>query len=91
MSDDHADVPDEPAVADDPARQLLDKVRRFAREELTDEERSLFAALIGPGVAQAHVSSDDVVGFGSASWMPEALPERLSDEIRARDLRIEGL
>jgi hypothetical protein len=90
VSADKSDPPDT-TVADEPARSLLDKVRRFVQQDLTDEERALFAALIGPGVARAHLDADEVVGFDSATWLPDALPQHLSDEIRTRDLRIEGL
>jgi hypothetical protein len=42
----------EPANPDETVRSLLVKLRAFA-ETLDDDERRLFAALIGPGVEQA--------------------------------------
>ena len=75
----------------DPASRLLDKLRQFVAEQLDDDERQAFAALLAPGVARAHEPDAEVVGFSASEWLPGALPEHLSEAIRDRDLRIEGL
>lgn len=76
-------------AADDAAERLLTKLRAFAAG-LTDDEREVFAALVGPGVAMAHRDEDDVEGFTS-TWEPRRLPERLSATIREHDVRVVGL
>ena len=75
----------EPADAVD---RLLDKLKDFAAG-LDPDERQVFAALVGPGVALAHVEAEEVEGF-SLSWRPRRLPEHLAAAIRDRDLRVEG-
>lgn len=72
------------------ARRLFEKLSRFVADELDDDERQAFAALLAPGVARAHEPEAEVVGF-SASWLPDSLPDHLAEEIRGRSLRIEGL
>jgi len=78
----------EPTNTGDAAEHLLDKVRTFA-EALSPEERELFAALVGPGVALAHREADDVEGFTS-TWEPRRLPEHLSEVIRTRGVQVIG-
>lgn len=85
---------DAPASAAD---RLLAKVREFVAS-LEPEERSLFAALVGPGVAlafQPAVGEDDdldeVSGFEMVEWRPGRLPSSLEHAIRDKDIRIEGL
>ena len=73
-----------------PAEALLDKLKRFIREELDPQERSLFAALLAPGVAAAH-ADQDVVGFGMTAWSPPALPDALTDALDHYGVRISGL
>jgi hypothetical protein len=70
------------------AERLLAKVRLFASSLETDE-RELFAALLGPGVALAH-REDEVVGFAN-TWEPRRLPAHLADVIREHEVRISGL
>ncbi len=70
------------------AERLLAKVRAFA-SGLDPDERELFAALLGPGVALAH-ESDEVAGFAS-TWDLHRLPAHLAEVIRRHDLRIVGL
>lgn len=74
---------------DEAAEQMLEKVRGFI-QTLEPEERSLFAALIAPGVAAAYAPDDDVEGFG-AVWSASRVQEHLRRAIRDRDLTIEGL
>jgi hypothetical protein len=69
------------------ADQLLEKIRRFVAD-LTPVERQLFAALLAPGVAQAH-SDQDVESFGMTGWSPADLPSALAEAIRDADIRIQ--
>ena len=71
------------------AEQMLGKVRAFI-ETLEPEERSLFAALIAPGVAAAYAPADDVEGFGTV-WSGSRVQEHLRSAIRSRELTIEGM
>jgi hypothetical protein len=73
-----------------PADRLMDKLRAFVSHELSDDERTLFAALIAPGVAQAYVE-EEVQGFAMTDWSPSALPSALAEAIRLRGIRVEGL
>lgn len=81
--------------AESAAERMLAKVRRFMTQELDDQERALFAALIAPGVASAYrdddVTGDDVAGFGTVGWLPSTLPAALADAVRAAPIRVEGL
>lgn len=89
MSDDNGVRTDQ----DDAAHRMLNKLRQFVDQELAPDERQALAALLAPGVASAYQNDDvdEVVGFQAPTWMPEALPEHLSEAIRDRDLHIEGL
>ena len=71
------------------AERLLDKLRDLVEHRLDEDERALFAALLAPGLEQAY-GSGEVEGF-SADWSPTTLPNALSDAIRDRQVRIEGL
>lgn len=73
-----------------PAERLLGKLRAFVTDQLSDDERPLFAALIAPGVAQAY-AEDDVHGFAMTEWSASALPEALAEAIRHSDIRVVGL
>lgn len=75
----------------EPADRLLEKIRRFVRTELDDEERGLFAALLAPGVALAHEPEDEVTGFSVTDWRPTALPDTLGETLRRGGVRVEGL
>jgi hypothetical protein len=77
-------------MAEDAAQTLMRKVRQFAAG-LDDAERSLFAALIAPGIARALEPEPEVEGFGLTGWLPSRLPERLEATIRDEDIRVEGL
>ena len=76
------------------ARRLIEKIRRFVRDDLDDSERPLFATLVAPGVAQAYrevVPDDDVDGFGIVDWSPDALPRALVEALHRSDVRVVGL
>jgi hypothetical protein len=73
---------------DDAADRLLDKLRAFVNE-LPEDERLVFAALVGPAIELAHGNTDEVSGF-DLTWDTHRLPEALVDAIRGRDLRVEG-
>ncbi len=75
----------------DVASRMLDKLKDFVADELDDDERQAFAALLAPGVALAHEPDSEVEAFGANQWAPTTLPDRLRSAIRDRDLRIEGL
>lgn len=77
--------PDEPAAEHAAAERLLDKLRRFVREDLDVHERVMFAALLAPGVAEAY-GTDDVEGFADAQWTPMPLPEHLVRVVRSSGL-----
>lgn len=88
------------------AERLLSKVRAFVAG-LDDEERQLFAALIGPGVALAHGAAGpagldaahsvgdtdeaDEVVGFASGWSRRQLPEHLADVIRRHGVRVVGL
>lgn len=72
-----------------PADRLLAKLRALVNDDLDPEERSLFAALIAPGIEQAY-QDHEVEGFG-IEWTSRRLPDALSDAVRDRDIHIVGL
>ena len=77
----------------DAAERLLTKLRVFA-DGLDPDERTILAALIGPGIEVAHADDDpvgdnEVEGYGG-TWSAGRLPEQLVAAVRGRDLRIEG-
>jgi hypothetical protein len=74
-------------VDEQAAERLLEKVRAFIHDELTPEERALFAVLLAPGVAEANGSSD-VSGFAADVWEPAPLPDHLARMVRASGMRI---
>ncbi len=69
--------------------RLLEKLRTFVAD-LDDDERQLFAALVGPGVALAYRETDEVVGFGTG-WGPQQLPDHLAASVRESGIRVIGL
>jgi hypothetical protein len=74
----------------DAAERLVEKLRRFVSDELDEEERPLFAALIAPGVARAY-GEVEVEGFELTEWEPDALPRTLVEALREAGVRVEGL
>jgi hypothetical protein len=72
------------------ASRLLDKLRTFVQVELDDDERALLGQLLAPGIAQAY-QEDEVEGFASTQWSPQALPSSLVDALRTRGVRVVGL
>jgi len=78
-------------MTDDPEAtdRLLEKLRTFVAD-LDDDERQLFAALVGPGVALAYRETDEVVGFGTG-WEPQQLPDHLAASVRESGIRVIGL
>ena len=67
----------------DAATRLLTRLREFSRQ-LGDDERELFAVLIGPRIAElAAPSGDEVEGFGADTvrWEPTSLRDRLSSAV----------
>jgi hypothetical protein len=72
------------------ADRLVEKIRRFVSEELDDDERPLFAALIAPGVARAY-DETEVEAFEAVEWDRAALPDSLVRSLRESGIRVEGL
>jgi hypothetical protein len=65
------------------AQTLLNKLRSFV-EALDPDERELFAALIGPGIARA-LDGDDVEGFALGGQESDRLARGLVEAYRARE------
>ncbi|HEX9993963.1 MAG TPA: hypothetical protein VGB14_13625 [Acidimicrobiales bacterium] len=72
------------------AQRMLAKVRDFVRDDLDDEERRLFAALVAPGIARAY-DDDDTSGFGLVAWRAAAVPGSLVEALRDGGVRVVGL
>jgi hypothetical protein len=78
-----------PASVDPSAAvRLIEKVREFVTNTLTDEEAALFAALLAPGVALAY-PDNDVEAFG-ADPRPAALPEALCRALQEGGITVSG-
>jgi hypothetical protein len=71
------------------ALSLIEKLRTFVTEQLNEEEGTLFAALVAPGVSLAYVE-DEVTGFG-AHWETGTLPQALCRALQEGGVRVEGL
>jgi len=72
----------------DAATRLLDQMRDFAKG-LADDERELFAVLVGPGMQQL-TEPDDVTGFGAdgVRWEAGSLRDRLSHAVQESEWQI---
>lgn len=74
-----------------PGDALLEKIQQFVAT-LDEDERTMFATLIAPGVAAAWEDLDDVSGFAAdsatADWAPSSLGDHLSAAVRRRHLTI---
>ena len=68
--------------------RMFEKLRDFVAT-LDEDERAVFAALVGPGVALAY-RDDDVEGFG-VSWAPDPLPTHLASAVRDLGIEVIGL
>jgi hypothetical protein len=79
----------ENAEDQDVARRLIEKLRVFIADELTQEEGSMLAALVAPGISLAY-AEDEVSGFG-AHWGVGALPQALAKALQDSEVRVEGL
>ena len=66
-------------TANTPASRLLERLHDFA-QNLDDDERELFAVLVGPGMQQL-TNDDEVSGFGveAPRWEPGSLRDRLAN------------
>ena len=62
-------------MADDPAQTLIAKLQRFTADELDDEERTLFARLMAPGLSAAY--EGEVRGFDADEARVPSLAEAL--------------
>lgn len=72
----------------DAATRLLGQMREFA-QGLADDERELFAVLVGPGMQQL-TEGDEVTGFGSDAvrWEPGSLRAKLADAVQDSEWQI---
>ena len=70
-------------MGEEAAERLLSKLRAFVAEQLDEEERALFAALVAPGVARAY-GEPEVEGFGVAGWSPRPCRRRWCGRSRTR-------
>lgn len=77
-------------MGEEAAARLLEKLRVFVAEQLDEEERALFAALVAPGVARAY-GEPEVEGFGVAGWSLSTLPASLVRALQDQDVRVVGL
>jgi hypothetical protein len=77
-------------MGEEAAERLLEKLRVFVAEQLDDEERALFVALVAPGVARAY-GEPEVEGFGVAGWSLSALPASLVRALQDQGVRVVGL
>ena len=68
--------------------RLLVKLRRFATDELDDEERKVLAALLAPAIATAYGDAE-VAGFGVTDLEP--LSELMVQALRRSGIRVVGL
>ena len=75
---------------DDAAAALLAKIRDFVARELDEEERTLFAALLAPGVAQAY-GETEVGGFAMVDWAAGEFPAALGRALRQAGIHVSGL
>ena len=66
------------------------KIRDFATQQLNAEERTLFAALLAPGVAQAY-DETEVAGFTMVEWSSGDFPDDLARALRQARIRVTGL
>ena len=74
----------------DAARDLLAKLRRFVTEELDDDERAMFAALLAPAISRIW-AEDEVGAYQLSMWSPAALPDALRTALREGGVRVVGL
>ena len=79
----------EPRDDQEVAARALDKLAAFVAS-LDDDERSVIAALLAPGVATAYAEPDkEVVGFEMGGWSPDRLPESLATQVRGKGIRVQ--
>ncbi len=72
--------------------RLIGKIRRFVHEELDEEERVLFGALVAPGIAAAYKdASSEVEGFVLTEWAPGSIPAHLARSLREKGIRVIGI
>jgi hypothetical protein len=67
------------------AQRLILKLRAFTTE-LDDDERALLAALLAPGLEQAHTGGAEVQGYDmEPPWGVLPLADALLDQVSAGD------
>lgn len=76
----------------DASGRLIEKIRVFVQDDLDEEERVLFGALLAPGIAAAYGdASTEVEGFAMMDWAPARIPEDLARTLREKGIRISGI
>lgn len=72
----------------DAAARLLTRMRHFA-QDLADDERELFAVLVGPGM-QELTEPAEVTGFAAdgVRWEPDTLRGRLAAAVQDSEWQI---
>ena len=72
----------------DAAARLLGRLRAFAMD-LDNDERELFAVLVGPGI-QELTGGDEVTGFGADGlrWEPGSLRSQLAAAVDESEWQI---
>lgn len=73
------------------ATRLISKLRAFVIEALDDDERTLLAMLLAPGVDRAYADADEVTGYGLEQRSAVPFPEALVDALRSSGVRVVGL
>jgi len=74
----------------DAAARLLGRLREFALG-LENDERELFAVLVGPGIRElTQPSEDDVQAFGvdNVRWEPDSLRGQLASAVAESEWQI---
>jgi hypothetical protein len=85
-------VVDDTVAQSDASRRLIEKIRVFVRNDLDEQERALFGALLAPGIAAAYKdASTEVEGFVLTDWGPASIPENLARTLREQGIRISGI
>ncbi len=83
---------DDVAAGSDASARLIEKIRWFVGDQLDDQERALFGALLAPGIAAAYEdASTEVEGFSLMDWAPARIPEQLARTVREKGIRISGI
>ena len=73
---------------EDVAERLLEKLRRFIRDDLDERERAVMAVLVAPAIARAN-GTPDLTDTSPGKWDPAPLPDHLLRAMSAAAIRID--